>query len=367
MSERCGRMFVASVRGLPIGPGPGICTLDDGHEGSCGFSGAPEQSTGAKAGSESPAPEVGAPTGAVEREIAAFRQHLEEKGRPVAIARQAVINRAREVVDEIGQRGHGTPTEIGLEAAVRELERLAGRGSTMASGGQGSGDSRAVAEGFPASGDQPAASAYDEGFRRGLQVASLSASEVAEGEVEGAASADTECPHCHAELRIWYADSPPCKPGTIHAVTLPHGTPDEGGTVGWTLQYLDDESHTWEWIGEPLNPTMESAAQLMADIIDGKMPDHPRDYEGLRVVPVVIYTGPLATPTSAPVAPRWKVPCPVCEGRGVLKEAVQGWDVGQPAPECPHCDEGTLDLETLIYNAQANVLRAPSPREEGRE
>lgn len=65
-NERCGRMFVASARGLPIGPGPGICTLDAGHEGSCGFVVALEQSTGSKVAQINAAPEVGAPTGAVE-------------------------------------------------------------------------------------------------------------------------------------------------------------------------------------------------------------------------------------------------------------------------------------------------------------
>src|SRR5690348_16155693 len=49
-----------------------------------------------------------------------------------------------------------------------------------------------------------------------------------------------------------------------------------------------------------------------------------------------------------PAEPAWNVPCPVCKGTGYMKEAVQGWDVGQPAPECPHCDEGTLDLGALL-------------------
>ena len=42
---------------------------------------------------------------------------------PDRSARDAVVNRAREVVAETGERGHGTPAEIALEAAVREMDR----------------------------------------------------------------------------------------------------------------------------------------------------------------------------------------------------------------------------------------------------
>ena len=56
-------------------------------------------------------------------ETEAFRRWLEANGREWRIARDAVVNRAREVVAETGERGHGTPAEIALEAAVREMDR----------------------------------------------------------------------------------------------------------------------------------------------------------------------------------------------------------------------------------------------------
>ena len=40
----------------------------------------------------------------------------------------------------------------------------------------------------------------------------------------------------------------------------------------------------------------------------------------------------------------WKVPCPVCEGSGELKEAVLAWDEPDaPIPECSDCEDGVLD------------------------
>lgn len=29
--------------------------------------------------------------------------------------------------------------------------------------------------------------------------------------------------------------------------------------------------------------------------------------------------------------------CPVCKGTGEMKDSVQGWDVGEPAPTCETC------------------------------
>lgn len=45
----------------------------------------------------------------------------------------------------------------------------------------------------------------------------------------------------------------------------------------------------------------------------------------------------------------WWPTCPVCRGTGELKEAVQAWDVaGAPVPVCPHCDDGKVDLGSLL-------------------
>lgn len=45
----------------------------------------------------------------------------------------------------------------------------------------------------------------------------------------------------------------------------------------------------------------------------------------------------------------WQVVCPVCDGWGELYGAVSAWDVpGAPVPECPHCDDGVLDVTPLF-------------------
>lgn len=53
-------------------------------------------------------------------------------------------------------------------------------------------------------------------------------------------------------------------------------------------------------------------------------------------------------------AVQWKVPCPVCDGRGELREAVQAWDIpGAPVPRCTHCDDGVATM--ILANPATNT------------
>lgn len=59
-----------------------------------------------------------------EQEIEAFRAHLDEVGRPVRIARFAVVNRARDIAAVVRAMDNGEPSIVRhLIAAVNELER----------------------------------------------------------------------------------------------------------------------------------------------------------------------------------------------------------------------------------------------------
>src|SRR5262245_18479344 len=60
---------------------------------------------------------------------------------------------------------------------------------------------------------------------------------------------------------------------------LHNDPPLDGLAVGWMFEYLDDESHTWEWIGEPHAITIEDR--------DLKLAAYELEYDEVRAIPLI--------------------------------------------------------------------------------